>query len=94
MQDAKRHVASTTIGEKYLVSTVFLGLDHGFWKTPMFFETMVFKKVKPKKIPILKQVVDRESMDDYTARYTTWTQAEIGHKRIVSMVRSKYGKKS
>jgi len=43
---AKRRVAETTVGERR-VSTVFLGIDHGFQAgqpdyTPQLFETMVF----------------------------------------------------
>jgi len=37
-----RHVAIELIGETYLVSTVFLGLDHAFGGDPLLFETMIF----------------------------------------------------
>lgn len=54
------------------VSTVFLGIDHGLMEPePILFETMVFGG----------------KLDDYTVRYTTWHEAEVGHKVIVDMVK-------
>lgn len=47
------------------VSTVFLGLDHAWGDgPPMLFETMVFGG----------------SNDEYCERYSTWDEAEAGHK--------------
>ncbi len=50
------------------VSTVFLGLDHGFSffgqsRRPLLFETMIFKG----------------PLDMYQTRYSTWVGAEHGH---------------
>jgi hypothetical protein len=49
------------------VSTVFLGLDHGYpWlpgSRPLLFETMIF----------------RGPLDMYQRRYSTWVGAEYGH---------------
>ena len=50
------------------VSTVFLGLDHGFTffghsRRPLLFETMIFKG----------------PLDMYQTRYSTWVGAEHGH---------------
>ncbi len=53
------------------VSTVFLGLDHSYGSgPPLLFETMVF---------------DGE-LDQECDRYTTWEQAEKGHKKMVERV--------
>jgi hypothetical protein len=62
-----RRVAETEVGEAR-VSTVFLGLDHG-WSggPPEVFETMIFGG----------------SFDEYQWRYATWDAAAAGHKRIV-----------
>jgi hypothetical protein len=39
----QRMVAVENIGEDYVVSTVFLGLDHGFGDVVLVFETMIFE---------------------------------------------------
>jgi hypothetical protein len=71
METADRHVRLTEQDE-VTVSTVFLGLDHG-WndnKPPVLFETMVFIN---------------ESGGDME-RYATWDEAEAGHARWVAKV--------
>lgn len=73
-EKANRHVAQTMIGE-VKVSTVFLGLDHGWdGKTPLWFETMIFGGPH----------------DGYMNRYSTWDEAEAGHKRAVYRTSVKY----
>lgn len=67
---AARRVAEDTIGDAR-VSTVCLGIDHGFGGPPLWFETMVF----------------RAGDDEYTERYATWTEAEAGHARVVAALR-------
>lgn len=58
-------MAYTPFGAR--VSTVWLGLDHGFGNAkPLIFETMVF---------------DRHGHDVYQARYSTEEEARIGHER-------------
>lgn len=53
----------------YLISTVWLGLDHGiFADRPILFETMVFSP---------------DESDIECVRYSTWAEAEEGHKRMV-----------
>ena len=52
------------------VSTIFLGIDHGFGGKSLFFETMVFGG----------------EYDNYQERYATWEEAEIGHKKAVKLV--------
>jgi len=66
-------VAKTDLPGDVFVSTVFLGLDHGFGRPgpPILFETMVFGG----------------PMDDYQERYATWDEAEAGHERIVALAR-------
>lgn len=65
-----RVVNKTVMDNGVTVSTVFLGLDHGWNKEPLLFETMVFGG----------------KMDGVQNRYTTWEQAEEGHKKMVATV--------
>lgn len=69
-----RHVAKTVIEgstEKIGISTVFLGLDHRYGEgKPLLFETMVFGG----------------ELDSDMERYTSWTAAEKGHKKMVKNV--------
>lgn len=68
---AARMVAKSTVsvgGKELRVSTVFIGLDHGFGDgPPLLFETMVFG-----------------DDDDRTRRYSTWDQAADGHIEVVT----------
>lgn len=53
------------------VSTVFLCLDHRIGPgAPLLFETMIFGG----------------EHDGYTDRYSTWEEAEDGHKRALALV--------
>jgi len=76
-ETADRHVAETIVGDAR-VSTVFLGLDHGFGNCdqPIVFETMVFGG----------------NNDGACQRYSTWAEAEAGHAAIVDQLRSSNGK--
>lgn len=70
-----KHVGDDTING-HRVSTVFLGLCHNFGyhdKTPIVFETMVFKS-RGKEI--------------YQRRYCTWKQAEAGHQEAIQWVKN------
>lgn len=70
-----RRVASSTIGD-VRVSTVFLGLDHQFGEgPPLLFESMVFGG----------------KFDGYQARYSTWAEAEAGHRIAFAMAREEIG---
>lgn len=52
------------------VSTVFLGLDHQFGEgPPLLFETMIFGGTN----------------DGWQDRYSTWEEAEAGHKKAVEI---------
>jgi hypothetical protein len=69
-ETADRIVLVTKVG-KVKVSTVFLGLDHSFGgKAPVLFETLVFG--------------GKDSGD--MNRYSTWEEAEEGHKEICKKV--------
>lgn len=63
-----RRVGAEEVGD-VRVSTVFLGLNHQYFdgEEPLWFETMVFGGEHD------------QDMD----RYTTWEQAEAGHKEVV-----------
>jgi hypothetical protein len=67
---------------QHLVSTVFLGLDHGLrWNDdpgyrPILFETMIF----------CRQGCGGCDLDEYQERYSTEAQALAGHKQALKMV--------
>lgn len=70
----RRRVAQTYLWLPWRthISTVFLGLDHGFGEgSPIVFETMIFGG----------------SETGYQERYTSWVEAEEGHKRAVLRAR-------
>jgi hypothetical protein len=72
-----RHVGETYVRRRhktYYVSTVWLGLDHGWGDgPPVIFETMVFERG------------DFSDLD--MDRYATKEQAKAGHRRMVAAVR-------
>ncbi|MAF42608.1 MAG: hypothetical protein CMI54_00375 [Parcubacteria group bacterium] len=75
-EDADRDVAKNYIGEssEHTVSTVFLGIDHSFGGgKPLLFETMIFWE-------------DANDYEEYQERYSTWEEAEAGHKRAIDYV--------
>jgi hypothetical protein len=64
-----RRVAEWRCRDVY-VSTVFLGMNHGFGTEPLWFESMVFGG----------------EMDDEQRRYSTWAEAVAGHNELVAEV--------
>ena len=67
------------LGSPAWVSTVFLGLDHGYSSgQPILFESMAFA------------VPDEQDADSMTEciceRYCSWADAEAGHARMVAEV--------
>jgi hypothetical protein len=68
-ESADRHVRDTG-RDDVRVSTVFLGLDHGFGGRLELFETMLFVN----------------GADAGVERYASWDEAEAGHKRWVMRV--------
>ena len=77
LDSADRHVALTVIGP-LRVSTVFLGVDHSFGQggAPLLFETMIFDGGK----------------DSYQERYSTWEEAERGHRAAVEIAQQQLAK--
>lgn len=63
----------------YVVSTVFLGLDHSFipGARGVWFETMVFPYEKAPVKPIQE-------------RYHSWSEAKHGHDRIVNKLKGEF----
>jgi len=76
MEKADRVVAKTKVGRAE-VSTVFLGLDHGWNGKPALFETMIF------------DLPDGHELSEYQARYSTWEEAEEGHKQAVKLLNNR-----
>lgn len=76
---ARRRLAVDEVNG-YIVSTVFLTIDHQYSyiedAPPLFFETMVFK--------------EGSAIDLFCERYTTWDQAMDGHNQIVQCVKDGY----
>ena len=74
-EKADRRVAKTDVAHVN-VSTVFLGVDHRFGDEgpPLIFETMVFGG----------------PLDGEQDRYSTWDEAEAGHKRMVERVNASF----
>ena len=65
-----KRISETTLKDGKWVSTVWLGLDHGFGKKRLIFETMVFPS--------------KENMSDLDCdRYSTLKEAIEGHKKMV-----------
>jgi hypothetical protein len=75
-EDANRIVGYTQITSEVSVSTVFLGVDHRFPGMPpgppIVFETLVFGG----------------PLDGDGNRYTSWDDAETGHKAFVRIARA------
>lgn len=72
-KSTKNHVALDII-DGVRVSTVFLSLNHASMHdpdTPILFETMIFGG----------------EHDQYQDRYSTWEEAERGHKKAIAIVK-------
>jgi hypothetical protein len=67
-----RQVEVTVLGP-YLISTVFLVIDHGFGSVPHLFETMVFR--------------GHTEVEGRTRRYSTHEEAVKGHQEAVEQVK-------
>lgn len=63
-------------GRSYRVSTVWMGINHGWGDTPepIIFETMVFS--------------DDETIDTWCTRYSTEDEARAGHNSVVSLLQA------
>jgi hypothetical protein len=89
MEGDKRLVARTGNDVKW-VSTVFIGIDHRFWGggPPLLFETMAFVH-EGRTIDDLRGGRKRVPETIGEERYSSWDDAETGHK---AMVRKVFGK--
>lgn len=77
-----RIVEQTMIGETVMVSTVFLGIDHGWGDGgPILFETMTFY-VNTEREGEISQMFNIPML-----RYATPEQAREGHERVVTAVK-------
>jgi|SRR5258706_9296995 len=74
-----RHIGWTQITSEVTVSTVFLGIDHRYWGDgpPILFETMIFGG----------------PLDQQQWRYSSYDDAETGHKAAVKKARAAQGQK-
>ncbi|PWT88674.1 MAG: hypothetical protein C5B54_10225 [Acidobacteria bacterium] len=73
-------------GPKYLVSTVFLGLDHNPLGTaPVLWETMTFEYIQPRIV--LGRIIIREPVAEFCERCSgNFEQAEAMHEKICTKV--------
>lgn len=78
LEDHEYKVIEHTMVGQWLVSTVWLGLDHNHWgKPPLIFETMVFDGAVP----------GRDMYREWEVRrYATEEDARRGHSDMVSLV--------
>lgn len=75
--NGKKIVKQEEVKGKF-ISTVFLGLNHNFYKGgPLIFETMVFEEGKDGG-PLGYEI--------YCERYSTWKEAEEGHIKAIEWV--------
>lgn len=82
---ANRRVGYDEVND-YIISTVFLGLDHGFGQgEPLLFETMIFDK----KQPVKGMNGSYESV--YMMRYTNYDEAFATHQHMVERLRGYFG---
>ncbi len=84
--DEDRRRGSQLTSEKidgFYVSTVFLGLDHGWGgDVPVLWESMVFNN-------------SDEGMSEYDCeRYTSYKEATIGHQRLIERIKASTYKRS
>lgn len=75
-------IVTRTETEHCLVSTVFLGIDHGYGGKPLLFETMAFWQGGRPGV----EVADNDGCTIFE-RYATWDEAEAGHARAVTVAR-------
>lgn len=99
--DPRRVVGHTKLGE-YRVSTVFLVLNHRVWDKgpPSLFETMVFNDAGTNVDFSERTDSQKASMALFGVdlfgnhrRYSTWEEAETGHRETVRMIESITGEK-
>lgn len=80
-KDRANKVVAKDTHDNFYISTVFLGMDHGFGSPPQFFETMVFDQTGETSYN------NNKLNEIFMDRYETWEQAEEGHRRILDKVK-------
>lgn len=86
----------TEVAGVWHVSTVWLGLNHGFFGPPEIFETMVFENaVSHGYVGPSRWTGDgwsysfrAEAFDGFQQRYSTETEARAGHAAVVAEARA------
>lgn len=76
-EGSDRIIGQTSFGDGWLVSTVFLGLNHGWGRSDQWFETMIF---------------DPEKEASEQARYETYDQAVAGHNEQCKILSERLGR--
>jgi len=87
-----RRVVQQTPVDGAVVSTVFLGIDHGFGldgSPPVLWETMVFHRTHQTHQTHQTHEGLTSGFEDYQERYTSYEAAIAGHTRAVDMVLSR-----
>jgi hypothetical protein len=85
--ESERRVAETSVGimpgGSFWISTVFLGLNHGWGDgPPMWFESMAFQNPDDNW--------DGLGVDVAMRRYSTFAEASSGHDEMVAEVRAEF----
>jgi hypothetical protein len=81
--------------ETHLVSTVFLGLDHGWIgldTRPIWFETMIFDKTQRHQLELVGKPTGQWTFGDviYEERYSTLEEAEQGHQAAIAWLEEEF----
>ena len=85
--------------ETHLVSTVFLGLDHGWIgldTRPIWFETMIFDKTQRHELELDGKLTGTWTIGEcmYEERYSTLEEAEQGHRAAIAWLNEELAKKA
>jgi hypothetical protein len=80
--------------ETHLVSTVFLGLNHGWIGLdirPIWFETMIFDKTQRHELEVGGKLTGTWSIGEtiYEERYSTLEEAEQGHQAAIAWLKER-----
>lgn len=84
----KKRVALTYLDNGVYISTVWVGLAHGFRENdnkPFIFETMVFDPEEKTQEAILNMPSFKYHEELYQERYTTEEEALAGHEKAIKM---------
>ena len=86
--DSKYKVIKQDHVGDYLVSTVWLGIDHDFDTGKIkIFETMIFDTSKKEKMGEGKTAFTTMGKDVYCDRYSTLEEAGFAHKKVVDLLK-------